>query len=400
MKHSGMVLLVRGYEIAGSVFEEEAYRTRYGFYRDMLGFSAKYSGDVWYFQALRGKSLVNVLPPTLPAEERRVDLIEAMETGISLYSQSLGLVLMRNSNPFDEEFFYSLIFSGSIFHFLSYNLEFAHDIADDLPIAGLDEMSRYGVYGSASLNLGSFGLSAEYKNYHNILIGSGISDPPTVVREQKYKVLNRSIHVPQLQDESGIQLEAYYTFPGREMLVINYTRAVNELYLKYHFNELFLEYTFYPGERNDLTLFGDYTSDEFKFEDARIAAGAIWDFSFSAPWSTQLHLEYQHIEREIVEKATLNNGVVILGVSRSPSLSLSLIWEMSNDPSLTDNPETPERESALRHWTGLEASYKINHTNTISLFAGKRRGGPACTSGICYEVLDFEGVEIRLKTKF
>jgi hypothetical protein len=38
--------------------------------------------------------------------------------------------------------------------------------------------------------------------------------------------------------------------------------------------------------------------------------------------------------------------------------------------------------------------------NTISMFAGKRRGGPACTSGICYEVLDFEGIEIRLKTIF
>ena len=42
----GNGLLVRGYEIAGSVFEEEAYRTRYGFYRDMFGFSAKLSGDI------------------------------------------------------------------------------------------------------------------------------------------------------------------------------------------------------------------------------------------------------------------------------------------------------------------------------------------------------------------
>ncbi len=64
----GNGLLMRGYEIAGSVFEEEAYRTRYGFYRDMLGFSAKYTGDIWYLNALRGKSLVNYLTSHLRSQ--------------------------------------------------------------------------------------------------------------------------------------------------------------------------------------------------------------------------------------------------------------------------------------------------------------------------------------------
>ncbi len=198
----GNGLLVRGYEIPGSVFEEEAYRSRYGFYRDMLGFSAKYSGDIWYFQALRGKSLVNTLPPTVPVEERRVDLVEGMETGVSLYYQTLGLILMRNSNPFEKDYFYSLLFSGSLPGLLSYNFEYAHNLTEDLPVFIMDEMSRFGMYGSVSFNLGSFGMSFEYKNYHNLLIGTGISDPPTAVREHKYKVLNRSTHVPQLLDES------------------------------------------------------------------------------------------------------------------------------------------------------------------------------------------------------
>ena len=117
-------------------------------------------------------------------------------------------------------------------------------------------------------------------------------------------------------------------------------------------------------------------------------------------WSAQLHLEYQYIEREFVEKDLMHNGVVILGVSNSSKLSVSMVLEMSNDPYLTDRPDTGELEAGMRYWPGLEASYRINPTNTLSLFAGKRRGGPACTSGICYEVLDFEGVEIRLKTKF
>ncbi len=396
----GNGLLVRGYEVAGSVFEEEAYRTRYGFYRDMLGFSAKYTGDIWYFNALRGKSLVNSLPPTLDPQERRIDLVEGAETGISLYSQTIGVILMRNSNSFDEDLFYSLLFSGSLFNLLSYNFEYAHDIADDLPLFAMNDESRYGLYGSLGFALGSFGLSLEYKNYHNLFIGSGISDPPTAVREHKYKVLNRSTHVPQLSDESGMQLEAYYSFAGGEHLVFNYTRAFNQLFLDYQYNELFLEFSFYPGLKNGITLFADYASDPFKFEDTRVAGGAVWDYSLAGRWSTQLHFEYQYIEREVVEKTKIHNGVVILGVSRSPELSLSFIWEVSNDPYLTDLSGDPTSEKKYRYWPGLEASYKINSANTISLFAGKRRGGPACSSGICYEVLDFEGVELRLRTKF
>jgi len=393
----GNGLLLRGYEIAGSVFEQEAYRTRYGFYRDLLGFSVKYTGDIWYLHALRGKSLVNTLPPTLEPNERRIDLVEGIETGVSLYSQTLGMILMRKSNPFDDELFYSLLLSGSIFDLFSYNLEYAHDVAEDLPLIGMDDLSRYGLYGSLGFALGSFGLSFEYKNYHNMFIGSGISDPPTAVKEQKYKVLNRSIHVPQLIDESGIQLEAYYSFNNGEHLVLNYTRAANQLFLDYLYNELFLEFSFDPGLKNNITLFIDYASDPFKFEDIRAAGGVVWDYSLAGGWSSQLHLEYQYIEREIVELSTIHNGVVILGLSRSPTLSFSLMWELSTDPYLTDLSGSAKQ---IRNWPGVQASYRINHANTLSVFAGKRRGGPACSSGICYEVLDFEGVELRLKTKF
>jgi len=393
----GNGLLLRGYEIAGSVFEEQAYRTRYGFYRDMLGFSAKYTGDIWYFHALRGKSLINTLPPTIDSEDRRIDLVEGMETGISLYSQRAGVILMRKSNPFDDELFYSLLFSGSLFSWFSYNLEYAHDVVKDLPLLGMDETSRYGLYASMGLALGSFGLSFEYKNYHNMFIGSGISDPPTAVKEQKYKVLNRSIHVPQLLDESGIQVEAYYSFANGEQLLLNYTRASNQLFLDYLFNELFMEFSFAPGRGNSLSLFADYASDQFKYEELRLAGGVVWDYDLAGSWSSQLHLEYQYIEREIVELSIIHNGVLILGLSKSPLLSFSLVLEMSNDPYLTDLSGT---DLNIRHWPGMLASYKINSANTLSLFAGKRRGGPACSSGICYEVLDFEGIELRLRTKF
>ncbi len=400
----GNGLLVRGYEITGSVFEEEAYRSRYGFYRDLLGFSASYRGDIWYMNTIRGKSLVNTLPPTLPLEERRIDLVEAVETGISLYYQTLGLILMRNSNPFEKDYFYSLLFSGSIPGAVSYNLEYAHHLSGGAPLFAMQDGTRYGLYGSLSYSIGGFGVSLEYKNYHDLLIGTGISDPPTAVREHKYKVLNRSIHVPQLQDESGIQVEAYYTFRNYQRLVFNYVRSVNEFGSTFLFEEFFTEFSFHTGRRSHITLFGDYATDDFKAEALRLAGGLLWEYSVLGRWSTNLHLEYQYIRRDLLERVGMNNGVLIAGVNRSPDLSLSILWEWSSDPFLTESSGTtnggPEGGKQYRHWPGLEASYRINPTNTLSIFAGKRRGGPACTSGICYEVLDFEGVEIRFRTKF
>ncbi len=175
---------------------------------------------------------------------------------------------------------------------------------------------------------------------------------------------------------------------------------MNQFFDEYRFNEVFVEYSFYPGRKSNVTIFADYASDQFKSEDTRYATGTVWEYSIAGGWSTLLHLEYQFIEREFTEKTTMHNGVVILGFSKSPELTFSVVWELSNDPFLTDKPGTPDIETGIRHWPGVEAGYRINPTNTISLFAGKRRGGPACTSGICYEVLDFEGVEIRLRTKF
>ena len=97
---------------------------------------------------------------------------------------------------------------------------------------------------------------------------------------------------------------------------------------------------------------------------------------------------------------SVHTGVLIAGVSRGSKLSLSVTWEVSTDPFQTDNISTFEVEKRARHWAGMDARYKFNPHHSLALFAGQRRGGPACTSGICYEVLDFQGVELRWISKF
>jgi len=389
----GNGLLLRTYEIPASVFEDQGYRVRYGFYRDLRGFTAKYNWKWGYFKALRGVTLANTLPPTLEERERRPDLTEAMETGVNFFGQTAGLVVMRNTNDQSKDSFYSLLLKGNITSLLSYNIEFAHNIVPGNSWVGLEDDARYGIYGSLNYSYGSFGFSAEYKNYHDLLIGAGISDPPTLVKEHKYRLLNRNIHVPQYFSERGTQLEAYYSFRDGSRLLLNYARAVNELNRTFVFSEYFAEYFFYAGSKSTLTIFADYSREQIKFEDHRYTAGLTWEYAFKGKNSTLLKTEYQSVERNVTGPEVFQNFALTAGYARSPGTSVSLTWELSSDSYLTE-------DSDFRSWLGLNISHQLNSRNSLSLFAGQRRGGPACTSGICYEVLDFQGVEIRLKTKF
>jgi len=389
----GNGLLLRAYEIPASVFEDQGYRVRYGFYRDLRGFSAKYNWNWGYMKALRGATLANTLPPTLEEQERRPDITEALETGVNFYGQSAGIVLMRNTNDQSKDSFYALLLKGNISALLSYNLEFAHNIVPGNSLFGLDDDARYGIYGSLNYSYNSFGLSAEYKNYHDLLIGAGISDPPTLVKEHKYRLLNRNIHVPQYLNERGTQLEAYYSFRNGSRLLLNFARAVNELNRTFVFSEYFAEYFFYAGSKSTFTIFADYSQEQIKFEDHRYTGGLTWEYAFKGRNSTLFEIEYQTVERNITEPEIFGNFVLIAGYARSPGTSVSFTLEISSDSYLTSGADH-------RSWLGMNISHQLTSSNTLSLFAGQRRGGPACTSGICYEVLDFQGVEIRLKTKF
>ncbi|MEK9609798.1 MAG: hypothetical protein VW058_09060, partial [Flavobacteriaceae bacterium] len=67
-------------------------------------------------------------------------------------------------------------------------------------------------------------------------------------------------------------------------------------------------------------------------------------------------------------------------------LYLNLHYEWSTDRFLTNTH---------REWLGSNINYKINNQHQLLLFLGQSRGGPACNAGICYETLDFSGIEFR-----
>lgn len=395
----GNGLLLRAWDIPGSVFESQGYRTRQGFYRDILGFSGEYNGDVFRLKAIAGQPLVNVLPPTLSWKERHSDKIYSLSPGISLGGQNLDLNYLYNRTETGDHHYSSVQLTGNLPADFSYNIEVAGELGTGVALFSGSE-SIHGIYASLNYSGYTFGGSLEYKNYSNFVLGSPYNDPPTLIKEQSYKVLNRSIHVPLLSDESGMQAELYYRFNSGHMLTLNTSIAKNELFKTFTWQEYFAELYAPVGESGSLKWFMDYTRDDFENEPHRFSGGGIYEVPVFSYWSILSEIEYQQVRRTGFLDGTYSNGVLIGGLSYKSSFSMSLVWEMSTDPFLTDDPGTIEIEDGTRHWIGVDTKFRVNRHHTFTVFMGQRRGGPSCTSGICYEVLDFTGVELKYTAKF
>ncbi len=393
----GRGLLFRSFEIPASIKEERFYRIRQGFYRDIQGASIKYSSGAFRLKALYGKPLQNTFPPG--SEYRRTETLEAVQPEFNIKKQTLGTILMRHSALGKYTLYSSSYIQGSLPYHFSYYGEYARNLSDGTQYTDLSNPASYGTYLSLNHSLGGYGASLEYKSYRNLLIGSGISDPPTLVREQSYRLLNRSTHLTELRNEQGYQLEVFYSFPDNKMLTFNHAWAENSMLNTFHYQEWFLEYYWPLPSGSSLKVFQDFSSDEIIRENLRYSGGMYYTQVIQNDWSLALESEAQHINRNYTIKQSVTNLYFGLILSRGAKLSLSGYYEFSDDPIVADRIATDKIEKR-RHFWGLGASYRPTAQQAFQLFMGERRGGPACTSGVCYEVLDFKGIEFRWTTKF
>lgn len=384
----GRGLLLRSFEIPGAILEDLSYRSRHYFNRDIFGISARFQHKNFNTKVLYGSPLNYVFPPTQDSELRRADTIAAVYTEYSLSKQTLGVSAMKHSNSGNDKVYFMATASGNISHFLSYYTEIAKNVSD-FTIGDFSSQSSYAVYGGLNITTVNFGISAEYKNYNNFLIGSGINEPPALVKEHSYKVLNRNTHVLQPVNETGYQVELFYTFPNLSILTFNNTRAINNFGKKFVFQEYFLEYDFSLSERNSIKVFFDYAEDPFKLEEQRISAGVNTDWKVFKTSSIKTDYEFQTFKRL---GESFQNHVFVLGYGYKSKIIGTIVTEYSNDSFIVTK--------GSKIWIGANVKYQLNKSNSLQIFAGERRGGPACNAGVCYEVLDFKGTEIRLTSRF
>ena len=395
----GRGLLLRTYEVKGGILEDRIYREKKSFYKDMEGASVALNHEWFELKGIYGKVLNNLT--SVEDDNRRPDLVEAVAPGVNFLNQKLALAVMRVHSSGNKSMFSSISVDGSLPFGLNYYGEYASALKTDSigKIQGID-YGIHGAYVGLSYNYGAFAASFELKDYQNLIIGTGINVPPTLIKEHTYRLLNRSTHLTDLTNERGYQLEVYYTFNSMDVLTLNHSLARNDLYgATYFFREYFVEYALNRFSQFKLKTFFDFSIDEFTLENERYATGLYVDVPFARQRLIGIESEFQQINRNIFQAQQLYNFYNGLRIKPGDKLMLAAIWEFTTDPAVADKVSTTETESR-RHFLALQGQYRLLDNHTLQLFVGERRGGPACTGGICYEVLDFKGVEFRLTSKF
>ncbi len=380
----GRGLLLRGFEIRGAVIEELGFRSRNYFHRDFLGGSVQYKNKKWKVQAIRA-DVLNLFPPTFDREDRRTDLVNVVTGEYRYYKKhKIGLHLLNHtSEGSDADNFIGIQFEGPITKTLSYYLEYAQQA---------DDFGSRAIYIGLNGSVANLSYSLELKDYENFIIGSGVNEPPALVQQFTYRTLNRSTHVPNPFDEDGYQLDLSYGFKSGDVLSFNHSLARNQFgNNSFVFRQFFLEWSSQISTFIPYRFFVDFSEDPFKAQDNRLTLGLYSTIPLSPKWVFSPELEWQRFDRDT---GTAQNLSFQFELGYKSKIILAILAESTTDPFLIRD------ESNRQNFLGAYLTYRPNSKNTFRLFGGERQGGPACNSGVCYEILDFRGLELRWSTRF
>ena len=381
----GRGTLLRAFEVRGAILEDVGFRSRNYFHRDILGASAKYRTKKLTLQVMHGDILNNLLPPTKSIAERRKDRFSSLSAEFKYFKKHKAEFIFFNfqkDNALANNFV-SGIFNGPLPLNMNYYAEYSTSITRDDQIAFFTGIT--GLVGNLSYSL-------EYRRYRNIVLGSGINEPPPAIKMQTYRMLNRSTHVSNPDSEQGYQLDVFYSFGDGSILNFNHARARNDFgSFNPLFQQYFVEWTSAFGEDVEYKLYLDYSKDDIKSESSRYSVGLYNSVKINDDLTLLPEFELQQIER-FGEKFW--NQFYSFGISYKSKLNLNFEIEMTKDPFLLEDGN----EQTL--YPGMNLRYKLNRSHAAQVFVGQRRGGPACSAGVCYEILDFRGLEFRLSSRF
>lgn len=404
----GRGLTLRAFELPGVVLESQQYRLRYSPTQDLEGVYASWTSKYLETKALIGKPLMGDIPPGAttgsPPRDvvRRQDWVSGGELSIRPTSGIRFGATAVHINPDLDTSDENGAWSG----FADINLS---------PI-----LSKSGLYGSfygeyakrqsgpkgdalyLSGNVGSgrLGLSVEYKDYDNFALH--FNDPPSLIREHTAFLLNKATHVLLTLNETGYQTEATYIQPNLGTFTANVTYAKNTLgptvttvFKERHF-ALDIDHF------DDLTLgfFLNWGKDELEGINKRRIVGALAETYLKSGQTLSFDLQHQRASRPFGDPQAFHDTYAVVSWQHPQGVGVAAIMDRTTDPFEVDRPETRDIETGARTFWSLNLNARFGTHYDAILFAGERRGGTACTSGTCYQVLPFRGVEMRINTYF
>ena len=401
----GRGLTLRAFELPGVVLESQAYRRRYAPSQDLEGGMASWTGDVAGVKALIGRPVKSDIPPGVPDVERREDWVaggEATFRPVGPLSLGATAVNLRPSGRRSSWAWSGLAEVDLFPAFRALGLEGSSgNLYGEFARRAGGPEAGHGLYLTGNYAVRRLGISIEYKDYDNFALG--VNDPPSLVREHTAALLNRSTHVLMLHNERGYQVEAVYALPDLAAFTANASRGRSDLTgLSTVFDERYLSADL---DRFDPALsasaFYGWGRDELEGISDRRTAGLLLESDVAEGQTLAADVQAQRASRPFADFPTFTDTYASISYRHPLGIGAALMMERSSDLLETDDPATLSRiETAARTWWAVALSGQFAGRYEAQLFAGRRRGGTACTSGTCYQVLPFSGLEIRITSRF
>lgn len=411
----GRGLVHRSYELPGVVYDESGTRTRYAASRDVDGVLAEAAAGPLALRAFAGSPSDGTVSPASEAlgALRRAGVLQGGQAELALpRGLRTGVTFARFSFGDAPD-----VHLGSGFA--------AADLAAALGVTALaaplyveyaqrdagfgegfslrrGDDAPHALYASLGVLHGPYALVVEAKDYSGFRLGT--NDPPALVREHSWNLLNRNTHLLDAEGEEGVLIELSGPVGPWVRGVANLSRADGKPGVRrLHFEERFLELSVAPPGDAHWEVRGYAASgrDSWDFVSDRHAAGLSALTRLPLALSAEATFERQRVVRTgfFGPSSAHLDHVGTLSLTRAGWGTAGFTITRTTDPldlpfDLFGEPTAP---SAL--FAGLSLAARVGAHHEVELFAGRRRGGRACVSGTCYEVQSLEGAELRVTSR-
>ena len=358
-----------------------------------LGWDTKIDGLLFkYVNEKIDLTLLGGIPYS--ANGLKYDPLEAGEISFMPHDfLQLGATMVLTNRPLHNSYWESL--------YLSLNLPFG-SIYTEYASQTLSELFKpdttKALYITTTLFIKDFSLLAEYKYYMDFNLDQGMvyNNPPPVTKEHFFALLNRHQLLSNADDELGFLFEATYPVIEDNLLTVSYGYSTNKnRTAKYH--DFYTQLGFQLPQTFDWILATGFQKENWNRHITMI---------FNPTWNINnrysLKLEFQHQHTAVkdfenyikIPKFYTQYYSVSLGIY--PDISISIFIETTTDK-FAQSDFKIERN---RIWIGGELGLTILESHNLTFFAGTRRGGKNCTTGICKNEPALKGIELKITSNF
>lgn len=358
-----------------------------------LGWDTKIDGAFFkYFNEKIDLTLLAGIP--YAAHGAKYEPLEAGEISFSPHDIfQFGATMVVTNRPARNSYWESIYFSLNL-PFGSLYTEYAAQKLEEF----LNPDTAKAIYLTTTLFIMNLSVLAEYKYYSDYYLYEGMvyNNPPSVIKEHYFSLLNRHQLLSNADDEQGFFLEATYPIIGDNLLTSSFAYSTNKAKSKKYY-DFYGQYEFQFPQTIDWIIASGYQKENLT-RHLSFVLNPTW--TINEKYSFKFEFQHQHTalndfeNYKQVPKFYTQSYIGTLGIY--PNISFSLFAETTSDRQSPDGFSIGKNH----YWLGAGLSITFLESHDLTIFGGTRRGGKNCAGGICKNEPALKGLELKMTSRF